>query len=166
MKNYIQVRDSDGFIMALVTTDTGPIMPAGVTQYEVVAGDNAYVGKYLNTIASGVPQFSSPVPTDTVFNGADWREYAYRQLGIVALPAGTEAEQDAAGLERYGDILNDADASKALNGKLRGALDQYLFASTFRKDRVTIFIGVMNAMNPKIVTDAEFAAILTNWPQS
>lgn len=98
----------------------------------------------------------------TVFDGASWREYAYGVLGAIAAPSGTDAEKAAAGFARYGQIIKDGRAST--EPTVFGALDQYDDASRFRKDKVTIFLGVLNGTDPKIVTDAELAAIIGNWP--
>jgi hypothetical protein len=107
------------------------------------------------------PVTASPVPV--VFDGADWREYAYRELGKIAVPAGTEAEQELAGLARYGAILKDGRAST--EPTVIAAFDQYDRATAFRKDKVTLFLGVLNSGTPKIVEDNELAAIIGNWPE-
>lgn len=112
------------------------------------------------TVTKPPPLPSKPV----VFNGADWREYAYRKLGEVALPAGTPAQQDMAGLVRYGGILKAARAST--DDGVIAALDQYDDATNFRKEKVLVFLGLLNSTDPKIVTDAEFADIMTYWPNA
>ncbi len=101
-------------------------------------------------------------PTPHTLDGADWREYAYGVLGSIAAPSGTDDQKAAAGLTRYGQILKDGRA--ATDAVVIGAFDQYDNANTFRKDKVTIFLGVLNGTDPIIVTDAEFTAIIGNWP--
>lgn len=107
------------------------------------------------------PFVATPQPKD--LSSADWQEYAYTVLGAVALPSGTAAEQQAAGFARYGAILIAARALTS-NAGVVAALEQYDRASSFRKDKVTVFLGVLNGTDPKVVTDAEFAAIIGNWP--
>lgn len=109
--------------------------------------------------------FTVLATTPKTFDGADWREYAYLILGTVALPAGTTDEKIAAGLARYGAILNAGRAAVPTDGLVAGAFDQYDRATNFRKDKVTIFLGVLNQTNPKIVEDNEFAAIIASWPE-
>lgn len=105
------------------------------------------------------PSQVEPVPV--TFDSADWKEYAYSVLGAIAVPAGNEIEQLAAGMRRYGAILKAARASTD-EGTI-AALDQYDDATNYRKDKVEIFLGFLNADN-EIVTDAEFAGIVANWP--
>lgn len=116
------------------------------------------------TIANGDGTFSNPTntkQTPVVFDSADWKGYAYGVLGAIAAPAGNELEQLAAGMRRYGAILKVARASTD-EGTI-AALDQYDDATNYRKDKVVIFLGFLNADN-KIVTDAEFEAIVGSWP--
>jgi len=111
--------------------------------------------------------YTNPTPIttpkqDIVFDSADWKEYAYGILGTIAAPTGTIDEKLQAGLRRYGKILKDARASTD-DGTI-AALDQYGDASNFRKDKVAVFLGILNA-DGKIVTDLELGAIITYWPK-
>ena len=99
-------------------------------------------------------------PVAVVLDGAEWREYAYRQLGAILAPAGDDAQKDAAGLTRYGGILKDGRAST--DDTVIAAFDQYDDASRFRQDKVTIFLSVL--LIAGILTQAEFDAIINNWP--
>lgn len=103
-----------------------------------------------------------PPKQPVVFDGADWREYAYGVLGTIAMPQGTVEQKMSAGMVRYGAILKAARASTD-NGVI-AALDQYDDATNFRKDKVMIFLSFLNN-NGKIVTDAEIAGIAVNWPE-
>lgn len=96
-----------------------------------------------------------------VLDTSDWREYAYGILGDIALPNGTDDEKMMAGIRRYGAIIKAARASDD-DGTV-AALDQYDDAGAYRKDKVSIFLGILNA-DSNIVTDAELAAIIENWP--
>jgi hypothetical protein len=104
----------------------------------------------------------APPAQPVVFDSADWKGYAYRVLGTLALPNGTNDEKDLAGLTRYGGIIKAARASDA--DAVVGALDQYDDATNFRKDKVTVFLGVL--VTAGIVTAEEYAAILASWPEA
>lgn len=103
-----------------------------------------------------------PPKEPVVFDGADWREYAYSVLGEIAEPSGTEDQKMIAGMRRYGAILNAARAS--VDPGTVAALDQYDDATNYRKDKVGIFLSFLNA-DGQIVTNAEYAAIIANWPE-
>lgn len=139
--------------------------------YEVTFSDGtATKSKAWSYIWTGTPGVANvqdlgaapaAVTSPVVFDGADWREYCYAQLGAIVAPSCTNAEKEAAGLARYGEILKNVRASKV--PAVIGAFDQYDNSPAFRKDRVTVFLGVLNSTDPKIVTDAELAAIVGNW---
>ena len=117
---------------------------------------------------NGDGTYTNPTPTapalaPKVFDTASWKEYAYGVLGTIAAPLGTDDEKLTAGLRRYGAILKAARAS--IDDGTVAALDQYDDADNYRKDRVALFLKVLNDDN-KIVTDTEFAAIIGSWPEA
>ncbi len=111
------------------------------------------------------PSQSAPEPESVVFQSADWKEYAYGVLGAIAAPEETDPQAILlAGLTRYGGIIKAARASDA--DAVVGALDQYDDATNFRKDKVSIFLGVLAAPGVEIVTPTEYAAIVASWPEA
>jgi hypothetical protein len=68
-----------------------------------------------------------------------------------------------AGITRYGEILLAGRAS--VNPATVAAFEQYNRATNFRKDKVQVFLGILNR-DSKIVTNAEFAAIIAAWPNA
>lgn len=120
-------------------------------------------GVLVSTHDSGI---SAPV----VFDSADWQEYAYGVLGTLAVPQGTTEQKMLAGIARYGEIITKGRASAAAASDAAGyataaAIDQYDCAKNFRKDKVAIFLGILNADN-KIVKDTELAAVVGSWPNT
>jgi len=109
-----------------------------------------------------VIQHPAPPVVPTIFDSADWQEYAYGVLGTLALPNGTTDQKMLAGITRYGEILIDGRAS--VNPATVAAFEQYNRATNFRKDKVQVFLGILNADN-LIVSNAEFAAIIASWPE-
>jgi hypothetical protein len=97
------------------------------------------------------------------YDSADWQEFAYGVLGTVALPAGTTEQKMLAGITRYGEILLAGRAS--VNPATVAAFEQYNRATNFRKDKVQVFLGILNR-DSKIVTNAEFAAIIAARPNA
>jgi hypothetical protein len=100
-------------------------------------------------------------PTPRILDGASFREYAYRVLGTLQAPQGTDDEKDVAGLVRYGGILKAAKASD--DEGVIAALDQYGHASNFHRAKVQIFLGLLASVG--IVELGELQAIIGNWPQ-
>ena len=130
---------------------------------DLVEGDTfciVYDTESQTTVTEEYHEFFTPPPVAVVLDAAEWREYAYRQLGAILAPAGDDAQKDAAGLTRYGGILKDGRAST--DDTVIAAFDQYDDALRFRQDKVTIFLSVL--LIAGILTQAEFDAIINNWP--
>lgn len=142
--------------------------PVEGVDYQVIAGA-AVAGDFVRLTKGSTVLFTvkaadfvPPPPVAVVLDGADWREHAYGELGKIALPAGDEDQQEAAGAERYGDILNAGRLLIPASGAIAAAFDQYDDAKNFRKKKVTRFLTVL--LIAGILTQAEFDAIITNWP--
>jgi len=125
-------------------------VPAGTQHGAKPNGD----GTYTNP-ANPQPQ------ADVVFDKADFKEYCYGVLGAMALPNGTAQQKLEAGLARFGEIIMAADAST--NPSVFAAFDQYSDATSYRKDRVSLFLSVL--VNASIVTAQEYTAVTDNWPK-
>ena len=113
-------------------------------------------GSYTNPVESTQP--TQPV----TFDSADFQEYAYGILGTLAVPNGTTDQKMIAGITRYGEILLAGRAS--VNPATVAAFEQYNRAVSFKKEKVQIFLGILNA-DSEIVTDDELEAIIGYWPE-
>lgn len=98
---------------------------------------------------------------DVVFEDDAWEDYAYAKLGAIALPDGTTEQQYNAGMVRYGAILIAGRTST--EPAVAAAFNRYNRAKTFRKGEATKFLSLLKSVNPKIVEDNEFTAIIGDW---
>ncbi len=136
---------------AVVALWTVAEVPAGTKHGAKANGD----GTYTNPAETNP---TSPV----VFDKADFKEYAYKVLGELALPNGTADQKVSAGLTRFGEIIMAADAST--NPSVFAAFDQYKDAKTYRKEKVALFLAVL--VTATIVTQNEYNAIINGWPEA
>lgn len=137
------------FAQSVTQSWTVAEVPDGTQHGAMPNGD----GTYTNP-ANPQPQ------ADVVFDKADFKEYAYGVLGTIALPNGTAQQKLEAGLARFGAIIMAADAST--DASVFAAYDQYKDANSYRKEKVSVFLGIL--VTATIVTNTEYAAIISNWP--
>ena len=150
----------NGYVARFDDQNTTIVLGAAALPGDFVLGKYLWINSAYVVNPEHIP-YAPPPPVAVVLDGAEWREYAYRQLGAILAPAGDDAQKDAAGLTRYGGILKDGRAST--DDTVIAAFDQYDDASRFRQDKVTIFLTVL--LIAGILTQAEFDAIINNWPE-
>lgn len=67
------------------------------------------------------------------------------------------------GMARFQDIL---DAAEASSGTVKFCSTQYESADIFEKSETDAFLHVLNNASPKIIEDAEYAAVIDAWPEA
>lgn len=127
----------------------------------VTVQDNYTVIVTGGQITAATAPSAIPLPPQ-VLTKAQFQIYSYATLGAVDDPSGTAAQQQLAGITRFGQILL---AMKASNDNATAAvLDAYNNNVSFDLPTVEMFAAVVGPAGSNIVTSAETSALIGNWP--
>jgi len=96
-----------------------------------------------------------------VLDSSGWMEHAFKSLGKVALPNGTDAQKRAAGVARYGAIVKAVRASEV--DAHAGADEAY--QNAMRRGRFTkTGVGEYLTLISSLLVEGELTEIIGTWP--